>query len=208
MQKRKVLLLMAILLGMAVCSNRDVHAQDSESAIDLKAPDGWGGERISLPPQFAPNMQVKGIEEIRFAPGMFKPESKSFFSYVFVFQLEQKPELSRDTIQRELLTYYRGLATAVLKRTDVEVDPKSFTLKLNETKIAGGPTNATGLSGDLKWLEPFQTRKPQTLHIEAHSWHRADKNYLFVCVSPKDKKAAIWADMYKIRSAYFQSLKD
>ncbi len=44
----------------------------------------WRGERIELPPRFAPTMTLKGIEEIRFAPGMFKAESDWFFSYVFV----------------------------------------------------------------------------------------------------------------------------
>ena len=32
-------------------------------------------------------MKLTGVEEIRFAPGMFKPESETFFTYVFVFAL-------------------------------------------------------------------------------------------------------------------------
>ena len=47
----------------------------------------WKGERIELPPTFAPKMKMEGIEEIRFAPGMFKPGEEDFFSYVFVFAI-------------------------------------------------------------------------------------------------------------------------
>ncbi|MEM7393198.1 MAG: hypothetical protein AAF492_12705, partial [Verrucomicrobiota bacterium] len=51
----------------------------------FKTPKGWFGERIALPTGFAPDMTLKGVEEIRFAPGMFKPDAADFFTYVFVF---------------------------------------------------------------------------------------------------------------------------
>ena len=41
---------------------------------------------IDLPPKdFAPDMKWKGKEEIRFAPGMFKPNAPDFFSHRFCF---------------------------------------------------------------------------------------------------------------------------
>src|SRR5262245_54496113 len=57
----------------------------------LAAPTGWGGETIQLPPRFAADMKLKGTEHIRFAPGMMKPESDSFFSYAFTFELQPQP---------------------------------------------------------------------------------------------------------------------
>ena len=60
----------------------------------------WGGERIELPPRFAPTLGLKGIEEIRFAPGMFKPESESFFSYVILFAVsEARQQSARRPVQ-------------------------------------------------------------------------------------------------------------
>src|SRR5579864_6392335 len=82
---------------------------DELNSVKLAAPKGWGGETIELPPKFAPDMKLKGSEHIRFAPGMMKPESDSFFSYAFVFELQPEPVLAEDVLQDEFLKYYRGL---------------------------------------------------------------------------------------------------
>ena len=46
------------------------------------------------------------IEEILFAPGMFKADQKNFFTYVFLFALEPKPALTAEVLRKELLTKY------------------------------------------------------------------------------------------------------
>lgn len=65
----------------------------------------WFGERIALPPKgFAPDLGLKGIEEILFAPGMFKSDQPDFFTYVFLFAVEAKPVLTSEVLQKELFT--------------------------------------------------------------------------------------------------------
>src|SRR5438552_2880670 len=76
---------------------------DEPKPAKLAAPDGWGGETIELPPGFAPDMKLKGSEHIRFAPGMMKPESDSFFSYAFVFELQPKAGLTEAVLKDEFL---------------------------------------------------------------------------------------------------------
>jgi len=88
----------------------------------------WFGERIKLPPRFAPDMKLKGIEEILFAPGMFKADQPDFFSYVFLFALEAKPELTPKVLRTELLTYYIGLSKNVMRNP--KLDTSKFTVKL------------------------------------------------------------------------------
>lgn len=176
-------------------------------------PEDWKTERIALPPTFAPDMKLQGTEEIWFAPGMFKPKSASFFSYMFVFQLKSKPELNQEVIEREILVYYRGLARSVLKRSKVEVDPKQFSLKLKQSKTidekAKAPAGMKRYAGDLKWVEPFATQKPQTLHLEVDMWanSKTNQNYLFVCVSPQEDKAAIWKTMRNLRVSFLSTSK-
>ena len=75
--------------------------------------EGWFGERILLPPRFAPDMSWKGVEEIRFAPGMFKPDKSDFFSYALVFSLEPNTDLSSKAIKEQVLLYYQGLSARV-----------------------------------------------------------------------------------------------
>ena len=184
-----------------------VHA-DEPAAVPLAAPAGWGGETISLPPGFAKDMSFKGVERIRFAPGMMKPESDTFFCYAFAFELQDKPKLTQETVRAEFLKYYRGLCVAVLNGAKPTLDPKEFTCDLERVKpkeaISSDDESAELIryTGTIKWVEPFATKKPQTLNLEIQTWTIGDRNLLFACVSPKGKDAAIWKQLRKIRDDY------
>lgn len=168
----------------------------------LAAPAGWGGETIQLPPGFARDMNLKGTEHIRFAPGMMKPESDSFFSYAFAFELQQQPVLTEAVVKEEFLKYYRGLCKAVLGGKLPEVDPSRFTLDLKHAERDANASReeranaATHYLGTLDWVEPFATKKPQKLNLEIQTWTRDGSNYIFSCVSPQAPEAAIWKQLH------------
>jgi hypothetical protein len=187
---------------------------DEPSPPKLVAPEGWGGETIELPPKFAPNMKLKGSEHIRFAPGMMKSESDSFFCYAFVFELQPEPVLTEAVLKEEFLNYYRGLCKAVLNGKLPQVDPSEFTLELkrvksdakdaqpsSDEKVGHAPALFTGI---LNWVEPFATKKPQMLNLEIRTWSKSDRNYIFVCVSPQARDAAIWKQLHAIRDDYLK----
>jgi len=184
------------------------------NAFKLAAPKDWGGETISLPPGFAPDMKLKGFEHIRFAPGMMKPVSDTFFSYAFVFDLQPKPVLTEDVVKDEFLKYYRGLCKAVLNGKLPDVDPSEFTLELVEVKADKKPTSdakggdqPTRYTGTLTWIEPFATKKSQKLNLEIQTWTRDERNYLFACVSPQDHDSPIWKQLHTIRDEYLKTAK-
>lgn len=179
--------------------------------FELAAPAGWGGESISLPPGFAPDMKLQGTEHIRFAPGMMKAESDSFFSYAFVFELQPKPDLTESVVKDEFLKYYRGLCKAVLNGKFPDVDPSRFTLELQRAKSNAQPSadeksadTPTEYTGTLGWVEPFTTQKPQKLNREIRTWVRNDRNYIFACVSPQARDTAIWKLLHTIRDDYLK----
>ena len=183
----------------------------SRTHSKLAAPEGWGGETIELPPGFAPDMKLKGSEHIRFAPGMMKPASDSFFCYAFVFELEPKPVLTEAVVKDEFLKYYRGLCKAVLNGKLPDVDPSEFTLELKRPKSDAKPSSdekaadtPTLYTGTLDWVEPFATKKPQKLNLEIRTWARNDRNYIFACVSPQARDAAIWKQLHAIRDDYLK----
>jgi hypothetical protein len=90
------------------------HASaEPEFVFETGTPE-WKGERLDLPPGFAPDLGWTGVEHIRFAPGMFKAGEPDFFSYVLVFLLEPGSDVSESALKRELLVYYRGLSKAVM----------------------------------------------------------------------------------------------
>lgn len=186
-------------------------AADEPNSFKLVAPDDWAGETIQLPPGFAPDMKLKGSEHVRFAPGMMKPKSDSFFCYAFAFELEPQPELTDAVINDEFLKYYQGLCTAVLNGKLPDVDPLKFTLELqrvkSDPKAAPGKNVATMsvlYTGTLDWVEPFATKKSQKLNLEIRTWSRNDRNYLFACVSPQARDTPIWKQLRAIRDDYLK----
>ena len=191
------------------------HAQEAKPVAEEKLgfKTDWKGERITLPPSFAPEMELKGIEVIRFAPGMFDARSDSFFSYAFVFSVSADQKLTQEVIQKETLTYYRGLSKNVLKGKGVEVDASKFTFALEKAKAVteapesvAKPETVTQYSGKLEWVEPFATAKAQTLHFEIQAWGDSDtkRNYLFVCTSPRSpgETDPVWKTLRGLRRSF------
>jgi hypothetical protein len=184
---------------------------EEPGTFKLAAPTGWGGETIALPPGFAPDMKLKGSEHIRFAPGMMKPDSDSFFCYAFVFELQPQPALTEAVVKEEFLKYYRGLCQAVLNGKLPDVDPSEFTMELQRVKSDAKPASdekaadvPAEYTGTLNWLEPFATKKPQKLNLEIRTWAGSGRNYLFACVSPQAPDAAIWKQLHEIRDDYLK----
>lgn len=206
-------LLKILPLALAISTGISLADETAKSVEKLVFKTEWKGERIELPPPFAPDMKMTGIEEIRFAPGMFDPKSEEFFSYVFVFSVPGDQKLSEEVIKDETLAYYRGLAASVLKGKGKEVDTSKFKFELEKAKEAKEtPASVTDgkavtqYKGKLDWVEPFSTAEPQVLHFEIQAWAdpKTTRNYLFVGTSPKEvsDKAEIWKALRKIRSEF------
>lgn len=197
------------LFAFCLLMSAAIAGADEPNAVKLAAPAGWSGETIALPPGFAPDMALKGAEHIRFAPGMMKPTSDSFFSYAFVFELQVKPELTDAVVKEEFLKYYRGLCKAVLNGKGPDVDPSKFTMELERVKSDAKPGEKaadvpTVYTATLEWVEPFATKKPQKLNLEIRTWTRENRNYLFASVSPQARDAAIWKQLNGIRDDYLK----
>jgi len=212
MKSRSLLVVAMMAASLPGFGPGSLFAAD-ESGERLTFLTDWKGERIDLPPGFAPAMTLKGIEEIRFAPGMFDAKSGSFFSYAFVFSVPKDQELTSEAIQREMLAYYRGLATAISKGKGRPVDASQFTFKMEQLKeTTAAPekipasTKITQYSGELSWVEPFVTGQNQLLQFELLSWADpvTSRNYLFVCTSPKPptETDGIWKELRQIRRTF------
>ncbi|MDA7645411.1 hypothetical protein N8642_03535 [bacterium] len=166
----------------------------------------WVGERIELPPGFAPDLGWKGVEQIRFAPGMFQAEAKDFFTYVLVFLLEPKAETSEAVLKQELLTYYKGLSEAVMEGKSQTVDTSTFSISLTkENALESAPEkakNVTAYTAILKWVEPFATQKNQTLLLEIHCWEHLGQPVVLSCVSPLERDQLFWTQLRDIRKKF------
>jgi hypothetical protein len=198
--------LRSCLLCVLLLTDAAAGQPAKDPPYQVPTPKGWGKETFALPPEFAPDMKWKGSEELRFAPGMFKADAADYFSYAMLFWLPDDQKVDPKAMEQELLAYYRGLATAVLKGKKQEVDAKAFTLSVTEAKEKPGKRvgaeEVTAYVAELKWTEPFATGKPQTLRLEIHTWPSAKHKHhcVFVCASPKPETAEVWKALREIRA--------
>ena len=199
------------LLLICLLSIRLLPAQESgpgPADFQFHTPAAWRGEVIKLPPGFARDLKWHGVESIKFAPGMFKAESESFFSYVLVFLLSKDDDVSGKAVHAQILTYYKGLAKAVMGGKRMSVNTDEFKLKLKATDESKaipadvGKGEVSIWTGTLDWIEPFATQKTQTLNIEVHLWKKGEQPVLYFTVSPQGKDHAIWKEMHGYREKF------
>lgn len=199
-------MLRAILMLCTLLMTVPALAQESDSLpFHVPAPDRWAKETIPLPPDFAPDMKWKGVEELRFAPRWMKADSATFFSYALLFWLPGDQKVDAETLESQLLVYYRGLAKAVSESKEQLIDVATFTVtvKADSTKVArrGSGEEVTAFTGELKWIEPFTTGKEQDLRMEIHAWRSLDPagRCVFICASPQPQAAEVWKSLRGIR---------
>jgi hypothetical protein len=104
------------LLALAACGASTPpasHPAPSAPAVAWPVPAGWRSEIIPFPLDFAPSLAHRGKEELRFPPGFFDPAAGDYWSYAFVWRLDDVAQLDAAALGAELTTYFRGLTAAV-----------------------------------------------------------------------------------------------
>jgi hypothetical protein len=180
-------------------------AQDA-APYTFTAPEGWRQERIPFPLSFAPDLDYKGHEDLRFAPGMFKAEAPDYFSYAFVLWIEGKMSWEPASLEKDLLKYYKGLCTSVARGKKLDLDLSKIAVKVRKQDRKGklGGEDSELLHAQIDWYDPFVTGKPLTLHLEiwGRSADEGKRSCLFALASPKEKSAEVWETLRKIQTGF------
>ncbi|TPN88992.1 hypothetical protein [Aquimarina algicola] len=158
----------------------------------LIAPDGWKSEIIAFPLSFAPDLQYTGNEHVRFTPEWANKDSNDYFSYVFLWNIDQKPNLSAEKLENELEEYYDGLMQSVSKGQNIEVPIKSkaFFEQLNESSFVG----------KVLTYDAFITKDKVNLNIIVnYSFCEKSKKYqVLFKISPQTPEHAVWKKLDKV----------
>ncbi|MEW7292006.1 hypothetical protein [Aquimarina sp. 2304DJ70-9] len=177
-----------ILLFFAHCK------KNNSSKNPLIAKENWRSETIDFPLDFAPSLDYSGIEYIRFAPGWGNENATDYFSYVFLWIIDQDPKLSSKKIESEMETYFDGLIAAVSK-DDLSTEKRKLNAKAFFEKV-----NDSVYAGKILTYDPFTTKKELNLNIIiTHTFCKAENKYLVLFnLSPQTPEHSIWKKMKKI----------
>jgi hypothetical protein len=173
------------------------------ASFEWTKPEGWKTETIPFPLEFAPEIRLQGVEELRFAPGMFKPDQPGYWSYAFAWWLDGEPALGQAELEQSLLAYFQGLTTAVGKEKGRKIDPGRFRVTVRPS--SGAPAkeghNVQAFSGTAELYDAFATGKPISLNMEIWVWDCpvAGKRVALVLASPRPTSEPIWKDLAQRR---------
>ena len=168
-----------------------IAAEPSPPPELLPTPADWRFERIDFPLPFAPELKYQGFEELRFAPGMFKPESETYFTYVFAMKITDDAALDAAALQTLLETYFRGLSGAVAKDKKLDIDTSKISAQVRDEP----PKDklARHFRATVESFDPFTTGKPLTLNVEMMviDASQTDRR-IFAALSPQPTDSPIW----------------
>ncbi|MFD2562161.1 hypothetical protein [Aquimarina rubra] len=160
----------------------------------LSAPDNWRKETITFPLSFAKSLEHKGTEYVRFAPGWGKQGSEEFFSYAFLWYLDNDPQLSSNRLESELEMYFDGLMQVVSNSDEdsAEAIPKAkaFFEKVDDHSYAGKVIT----------YDAFTTKKEVHLNIVAtyNYCENTNKHLVLFKISPQPIDHIIWDKLNKV----------
>jgi hypothetical protein len=149
-------------------------------------PSGWKKETIPFPLDFAPDVTHRGVEELRFMPGFFDPKTPGYWSYAFVWWIEDAPATDPKTMAEELARYFRGLNETVGGKK-FKIDPKGFTAAFS----------ADGATGTIRSVDGFTTGKPIALNVRARKIEcpAAGRHAALFALSPQPFESPIWKQL-------------
>lgn len=191
--------LLALLLCLLVTT-----PADSEKATDksFPVPAGWRTEHIDFPLPFAPELEYKGWEELRFAPGMFDDKSETYFTYAFLLRLDGRIEFNRKSLAQLLTTYFQGLCRHVAEGDKPAIDVTGVVATIDSP----GKKEKQGVSYRcvLKMIDVFVTKKPLDLNLDILVSANGEDGCTCIMVgaSPKAHGHDSWKELDQLRADF------
>ncbi|KAA3628463.1 MAG: hypothetical protein DWQ02_19300 [Bacteroidetes bacterium] len=165
-----------------------VFGQEHESV--LIAPENWQSEIILFPISFAPEIDLTGFEDLRFAPGWADSTSQEFWTYTFVWYVDEKQPMTESKLTEYFNYYYDGLMGVDRKN---KADTTN-SVKLDKT-LCLFIQSKEGFSGKMRVYDNFFTKDYLILNIKVkESFCPEMKKHIISCeISPKPFDHSVWA---------------
>jgi len=189
-----------VALGLVILAGLPARlsAQEAKEAVILTEPASWKLEMMPTPPGFAPDIRLKGTEEIRFAPGMFTAGSSTYFTCLIAISANHAPSLDAGDVKRFVEVYYRGLATVGGNKVTA-AQRKEMVATVTEPKTPA-PKDRRQFNATMVLFDPFHHGQKVTLNIEALIVPRpaTKQTCLILMVSPSATDSEVWKNLRAI----------
>jgi hypothetical protein len=198
----KYLFMVAFLIvssySFSQSASKEIDLKSWEPPYKLIVPAGWSSEAFLIPIEFAPSIPYKGVEDLRFAPGWSDAKSPEYWSYAFLWYLDNSPEINADIISKNLKDYYSGLVESSVDKRKTPSE-KIVPVKTSFAETAAMPGDNQTYSGTINMFD-YMSKKPMTLNCIVHSktCDGLSKTFIFFEVSPRPMSDSVWKGLDKL----------
>jgi hypothetical protein len=168
-------------------------------SYEMAMVNGWGIERFSFPAAFAPGMTIKGVEDLRFAPGWDDPKSAGYWSYAYLWWLQDAPLLNAESLKANLEKYYSGLIRSNIEGRNIPPE-RLLPTTLHFKKIKTDHGDLQTFQGTIHMLD-YMEQKPIVLNVLVHEKKCKDKAVIFE-LSPQPLGNAIWRQLDEFNRSF------
>ena len=164
----------------------------------LDIPKNWQIERFSLPAEFAPQMNFRGVEELRFPPGWGDSTSAHYWSYAYLWWLSGNPVIDETSLQTNLRALYTGLVGRNIASRQIPLN-KQVPTNVNVKKIKTDSGDVQTFQAQTHMLD-YMRQKPIVLNLLIHvkDCSKENRTAVFVEVSPQPLTHSIWKDLKQL----------
>jgi len=203
--KHLLIYITVITLLISSCSessSKKIEIKNNPAPYFLPTPEKWTTEEFPVPPGFAAELPYKGTEEIRFAPGWSKPDSQDYWTYLFLWVIDNATSITTDELNNYLEVYYTGLA-AINSKNKESLKKDSFKTKSNMTLANTEENDQQTYQGNIQIMD-YMRAEPLTLNCKVHivKCNKSNSLFIFHELSPKPITDTVWGDLSKIRKGF------
>jgi hypothetical protein len=166
--------------------------QENRTLINLD--NSWGNETFEFPISFAPNINYKGVAEVRFPKGWINPEHPNFWSYTYVWKINMERKIDASELAKNLELYFDGLNN-INQNKNLQI----YKAVANIIKIKSLDNNSTFI-GRVTTYDRFATNKKLILNVLIDSYYHPIKKQgmIHFKFSPKEFGHKTWEMLAEI----------
>lgn len=164
-------------------------------------PDGWRVERYPFPPAFAPEVKLKGFEELRLPAGWGVAGSEEYWSVAVMIWMNGDQKVNEATLREMLRAYYDGLIKNGGGPTGRKIpEGKMLTTTVQLREIKAEPDDGHTYSATVDMLD-FMAMQPIRLNLLVHVKSCGDPAHfpVFWEASPKPFTDPLWMDLRQMK---------
>lgn len=192
--KSKSALLVLSFLVITILSHAQNNQHEGHESV-LLSPADWKSEIIPFPIGFAREIDLAGFEELRFSPGWSDSTSTQFWTYMFVWYVEEGEEMTLDRLTSYMESYYDGLMGVGWENADGE--------KASDRTICEFYQTETGFAGTFNTFDAFFTKERIDLNMQMTPLYceKTKRDMFWFEITPSGFESAVWQDFEAVNSS-------